>query len=102
MFPLCYSLATRGLVLRHLHQGPNGLDLTPVRRRRTSRLVAAAVVCSILSPVAAHAQYLDPGAGSIIVQALVAAVVGAAAVVKFYGRRIAGLFSRRDGRSDSQ
>lgn len=36
--------------------------------------------------------YLDPGTGSIIVQAIIGAVVGAGVVVKVYWRKIRSLF----------
>ena len=44
-------------------------------------------------------QYLDPGAGSVVVQVLVAGIVGAAAVTKFYWKRIVSLFSRSAGKA---
>lgn len=51
-----------------------------------------------LFPVAAHAQYLDPGAGSILIQAVIAVAVGAAAAVKIYWRRISSFASRLSSR----
>ena len=53
------------------------------------------VAALLLVPVPAAAQYLDPGAASIIVQAVVAGVVAVAAAVKLYWSKISGLFSRR-------
>jgi hypothetical protein len=53
---------------------------------------AAALVCF---PAPAEAQYLDPGAGSIIVQAVVAGVVGAAAALKLYWGKISRFVSGR-------
>jgi hypothetical protein len=50
--------------------------------------------------IAAHSiglfalQYLDPGAGSIVVQVVVAGIVGLAAVTKFYWTRISSFFNR--------
>lgn len=43
----------------------------------------------------AHAQYLDPGAGSVMIQALIAGLVGAATVLKLYWSKISGFFHRR-------
>ena len=43
-------------------------------------------------------QYLDPGAGSVVVQVVVAGIVGFVAVTKFYWSRITRLFHR--GRRD--
>jgi hypothetical protein len=36
--------------------------------------------------------YLDPGTGSIIIQAIIGAIVGAGVVVKVYWRKIRSLF----------
>jgi hypothetical protein len=55
----------------------------------------SALVALLLVPVPAEGQYLDPGAASIIVQAVVAGVVAVAAAVKLYWSKISGLFSRR-------
>lgn len=60
------------------------------------------VIALLLGPSTAQAQYLDPGAGSVLVQVLIAVVVGASAVVKIYWGRISGFFSRRSGPSDSK
>jgi hypothetical protein len=46
-------------------------------------------------PGTAGAQYLDPGAAGIIIQAIVAGVVAVGAGVKLYWSKISGLFSRR-------
>jgi hypothetical protein len=86
--------------LLHDQRGYNSRGDARTRFGRAGSLALAATLASLLLPGTVHAQYLDPGAGSIIVQALVAAVVGVAAVLKFYGRRIAGIFSRRNGRND--
>lgn len=56
--------------------------------------VAWVLVLLLLVPLRAEGQYLDPGAASIIVQAVVATVVAVGAVVKLYWSRISGLFSR--------
>jgi hypothetical protein len=55
----------------------------------------ACLAVALLLPTTAQAQYLDPGSGSIIVQAVVATVVASAAVVKLYWYRISKVFSRR-------
>jgi uncharacterized membrane protein SpoIIM required for sporulation len=52
----------------------------------------AALLCT---PVTAQGQYLDPGAASIIIQAVVAGVVAVGAGLKLYWSKISGLFSRR-------
>jgi hypothetical protein len=50
---------------------------------------------ALLIPTAAGAQYLDPGAASIIIQAVVAGVVAVGAGIKLYWSKISGFFSRR-------
>ena len=64
------------------------------RRVRSPILVLATLVLA-LTPGTAGAQYLDPGAASILVQVVLALVVGAIAGIKFHWTRIAALFSRR-------
>lgn len=44
--------------------------------------------------------YLDPGTGSIMIQAILAAVVGAIAFVKLYWSRLTGLFRRSASKDD--
>ena len=40
--------------------------------------------------------YLDPGSGSMLVQLLIAALMGAAFLLKTFWRRIAGLFQNKN------
>jgi hypothetical protein len=67
--------------------------------QRTTRArdvcVAGALTALLTVPATAGAQYLDPGAASIIIQAVIAGVVAVGAGLKFYWSKIAGLFSRR-------
>jgi hypothetical protein len=72
---------------------------------RTAKLVAPALLlCGcLIAPATAFGAlaneartgvryaYIDPGAGSFVVQALVAAAAGVAVAVKVYWRRIKGL-----------
>jgi hypothetical protein len=60
----------------------------------TLALVAAMVVLvsHLHGPVQA---YLDPGTGSIIIQAVLAGVVGGIALVKLYWSRLKGLMTGR-------
>ena len=60
-------------------------------------VVAVVVAHSEWSP--AHA-YLDPGTGSIIIQAVVASVVGVLAVTRMYWSRLKGIV-RRDPPKDA-
>jgi hypothetical protein len=62
-------------------------------RARTSLLSVAMILVGseLLEPV--HA-YLDPGTGSMIIQAVVAGVVGVLAVGRLYWTRLKGLVRR--------
>ena len=66
-----------------------------IHRTTSEGFVLGALTALLLTPATARAQYLDPGAASIIVQAVVAGVVAVGAAVKLYWSKIAGLFSRR-------
>jgi hypothetical protein len=57
--------------------------------------LAVTVLALSLTASDAHAQYLDPGAGSIIVQAVIAVAIGAATAAKLYWRRISTFLSSR-------
>ncbi len=59
------------------------------------RLVVAIVGAVALAPSSAHA-YIDPGTGSMVLQAIIAGVVGGLVVIKMYWQRIKAIFSRRD------
>ena len=60
--------------------------------------VTGALAALALLPVPAEAQYLDPGAGSILIQVVMAVVVGLAATLKLYWAKISGFVSRRSKR----
>ena len=64
-------------------------------RYRACLPVAGALAALALLPVPAEAQYLDPGAGSILIQALVAVAVGVAATLKIYWAKISASVTRR-------
>jgi len=53
----------------------------------------------LLSAGEAHAGYLDPATGSLIIQMLVGAVLGAALTVKMWWYRLKEIFSRMLGNS---
>jgi hypothetical protein len=63
--------------------------------RAVATIAISSAIAVSLTPVEAHAQYLDPGAGSIIVQAVIAVVVGVAATTRIYWYRISAFFGRR-------
>ena len=60
-------------------------------RARTTVLV---IGLGLLAVRPAAAQYLDPGAGSVVIQVIIAGVVGAAAVIRFYWTKITSVFAR--------
>ena len=53
--------------------------------------------CAVF-PVTAHA-YLDPGAGSIILQGLIAAVAAGLVVIKTYWYKIKTFFGKKDAKT---
>jgi Uncharacterized protein conserved in bacteria len=55
-----------------------------------------AVVAAALAPVSAAHAYIDPGTGSMLLQALLAIVAGAAIGVRTYWFKIKQLFSRKN------
>jgi len=55
----------------------------------------AVTAAMALAPTPAGAQYLDPGAGSIVVQAAIAIAIGLAATLKLYWHNISNFWSRR-------
>ncbi len=65
-----------------------------------ARCMAHALLAALLVPTVAQAQYLDPGASSIIVQSVVAGVVAIAAIVKVFWWRISGFFSKDKSRKN--
>lgn len=69
------------------------------RRRGTTRLAALTAFVAFAAPASAATRdagpvwaYLDPGAGSFILQAIVAGIAGAAVAVSAYWRRIKRFF----------
>ncbi|MEZ4218763.1 MAG: hypothetical protein R3E88_19990 [Myxococcota bacterium] len=64
----------------------------PRVRARRRRAVAALVLVAALLVASPAAAYIDPGTGSMLVQALVAGVAGAALATKTYWRRIRAFF----------
>lgn len=61
--------------------------------RFLARGLAVAALCFSASPATAHAQYLDPGSSSILIQVLLGGIVGLAAIVKLYWNKIRGVLS---------
>ena len=65
----------------------------------TRYFAASVFAMALLLPSTAQA-YIDPGTGSFVLQALVAAAMGTLIAVKIYWARIKSFFSRQDS-SDS-
>ncbi len=57
-----------------------------------------ALVLTVLWPRPARAQYMDPGASSLVVQLVIAGVAGAAVLIKLYWVRLSALVRRLLGR----
>jgi hypothetical protein len=60
----------------------------------TMRVFLVAGLTLVVAARPAAAQYLDPGAGSVVIQVIIAGVVGLAAVLRFYWTKIVAVFSR--------
>lgn len=67
-------------------------------RRRVCLAIGTAVVALTLLPAPLQGQYLDPGAGSIIIQAVIAVVIGLAATVRIYWSKISAFVTRKSKR----
>ena len=63
--------------------------------KRVSSLVLAATWLVFFTERPAYA-YIDPAAGSLIIQVLLGGVAGVAVIVKMYWHRIASFFGRSD------
>ena len=83
---------------------------TRSRRIRVAAWSGAGLMAAVFTPVAAIAAgqpleirvaYLDPGTGSLILQALVAALAGAVVVITSYWQKIRGFFRRGSRGSES-
>ena len=70
-----------------------------------SRLILCGTCFTVLYlgfPMSAHAQYLDPGSSSILIQVLLGGVVGVAAFFKLYWHKLRGLGgSKKSPRDDA-
>ncbi len=62
-------------------------------RRVRAALIGAAAL--LLTPATGAAQYLDPGASSVLVQVIIAGLIGVAAVLKLYWRRLRAFVASR-------
>ncbi len=58
-------------------------------------------VLHLLAPLARGHAYLDPGSGSMLIQVLLAALLGVGFAVKVYWRKIKALFSKNKGAEET-
>lgn len=63
--------------------------------KRLGTVAALALGLVVLGARPAHA-YIDPSAGSLLLQLLLGGVAGLAVIVKLYWRRITSFFGRSD------
>jgi hypothetical protein len=64
---------------------------------RKHLLIGAAAVLVLPASHGSAFAYLDPGTGSIILQALIAGIIGSAAFARMYWTRLKGMFRRAFG-----
>ena len=57
-------------------------------------------IFELLAPLARNRAYLDPGSGSILLQMVIAAALGAAFAVKVYWKKIKGALSKKKSESE--
>jgi hypothetical protein len=57
-------------------------------------------IFELLAPLARERAYLDPGSGSILLQMVIAAALGAALAVKVYWKKIKGTLSKKKSESE--
>ena len=65
------------------------------------KLISFLVGMLVFTHPAVALAYLDPGSGSIILQAVIAAVIGAAVTLKLYWLRVRAFFASLFSRTDS-
>lgn len=70
-----------------------------IPRMRSPGFLLTLFVLALVAVPPAHA-YLDPGTGSLVIQVLIAAVVGAAFAVKVFWKRIAAFLRRAFHKDD--
>lgn len=59
-------------------------------------MVLVALLLLLGLPGRAHA-YIDPSAGSLLLQLILGGIAGAMVALRLYWKRLAGLFGRRQG-----
>ena len=59
-----------------------------------------AVALAVGEPIEIRVAYLDPGTGSLIIQAVVAVLAGAAVAITSYWQKIKTFFGRKSGNAE--
>jgi hypothetical protein len=55
---------------------------------------------NLFAPPASNAAYLDPGSGSIIIQVVMAVLLGGALILKVYWKKITSFFNKTKDEDD--
>lgn len=70
-------------------------------KQRTIGLIALSLACFILSTNTSFA-YIDPGSGSMVLQVLIASILGILTAIKLYWSKIKSYFSKSSDASKSE
>ena len=65
-------------------------------------IISLAALCVLLLSASPASAYLDPGTGSMLVQAVIAAVAAASVSIGVFRRRIRSFFGRLFGRKKDE
>jgi hypothetical protein len=57
-------------------------------------------LANLFAPPASNAAYLDPGSGSIIIQVVMAVLLGGALILKMYWKKITSFFNKTKDEDD--
>ena len=71
------------------------------RGLKIASITALTFFCIILSTDSSHA-YIDPGSGSMILQVLIASILGILTAVKIYWAQLKSFFSRKSDTNASE
>ena len=65
------------------------------------KVLSLSLFCIVLSTDISFA-YIDPGSGSMLLQVLIASILGILTVIKIYWARLKSFFSRNSDKTDSE
>jgi len=72
-----------------------------LKKLKITTILSLSFLCIILSTDTSFA-YIDPGSGSMILQVLIASILGILTAVKIYWVKIKNLFSRNSDNNNSE